>query len=484
MLLLRNAELPTERSAGQRRWDVVVNDGDVAAVLPAGGGQAVVEHLRSRCKRAGIATQTEVIDARGAAVLPGLCDHHLHLLALAAAWSSVDCGPSTVMDRDGLGKALVTASRGEDGWIRGIGYHESVAGVLTAEGLDALGGSERPVRIQHRSGAMWTFNTAASAQLALASAEHPGIERDAAGRPTGRVFRADDWLRARLPRTGPPNLAAVGAELARLGVTSVVDATPDLSDVAMEAISSAHRRGDLPQRPTLLGAPLGWQGDLSTGPYKIVLTDSALQGLAEISAAVAAAHAVGRPVAVHCVTREALLLQLAVFHNVGTVPGDRIEHGSLIPAESIRELARLGVTVVTQPGFLADRGHDYLRDTAPADVQDLYRCASLLRRHVPVGLSSDAPYGPLSPWEVMAAAVNRRSRSTGVVVGPDECISTRDAVAGYLSAPAAPGGPVRRVSVGSPADLVVLGGSVADLVNGRAAVLATIIGGRVVHLGD
>ena len=35
----------------------------------------------------------EVLEAEGAALIPGLHDHHIHLLALAAAERSVRCGP-------------------------------------------------------------------------------------------------------------------------------------------------------------------------------------------------------------------------------------------------------------------------------------------------------------------------------------------------------------------------------------------------------
>src|SRR5262245_15116142 len=68
-----------------------------------------------------------IISAHGGALLPGLHDHHIHLLALAAARASVQCGPPAVTGMDALVRAL-RASPGT-GWLRGIGYHESVAGV-------------------------------------------------------------------------------------------------------------------------------------------------------------------------------------------------------------------------------------------------------------------------------------------------------------------------------------------------------------------
>ena len=79
------------------------------------------------------------------------------------------------------------------------------------------------------------------------------------------------------------------------------------------------------------------------------------------------------------------------------------------------ELARLGVTVVTQPGFIADRGDDYRRELA-SELDDLYRVASLQAAGIPTVCSSDAPYGPADPWAVMRAAAQRRTPA-GEVLG-------------------------------------------------------------------
>lgn len=78
-----------------------------------------------------------VLDGQGAALIPGLHDHHIHLLAGAAASRSVDCSVSL--------DALRTAP-GSD-WVRGVGYHESVAGELDGylSAAHAPGGAVRRV---------------------------------------------------------------------------------------------------------------------------------------------------------------------------------------------------------------------------------------------------------------------------------------------------------------------------------------------------
>ncbi len=101
-------------------------------------------------------------------------------------------------------------------WIRAVGYHQSVAGDLDRDVLDRMI-PDRPVRVQHRSGILWVCNSAA---LAALDAEHetaPGVERDAAGRLTGRLWRMDRWLGhqlnpagARLHPGGPAMLSGPG----------------------------------------------------------------------------------------------------------------------------------------------------------------------------------------------------------------------------------------------------------------------------------
>jgi len=396
-----------------------------------------------------------MIDARGGALLPGLVDHHIHLLALAASEASVRAGPPAVRDGRALAAALGKAEPGRGGWVRGVGYAESVAGLLDAKALDLLHPG-RPVRLQHRSGALWILNSLGMARLGLHSAEHPGVERDAAGHPTGRLWRADTLLRERLP-VDPPDLTAVAARLAGYGITAVTDATPDLDDSTVELLARNVADGTIPQRLHLLGVPSGTDlpKGMTRGPVKIVLADSGLPSLEDLVGRIASAHARGRAVAVHCVTREALVMVVAALSDAGPLPGDRVEHGALVPRELLGEMRRLGVRVITQPGFLADRGDDYLADVPAEDRPDLYRYAGLLSAGIAVAPSSDAPYGPADPWQVIVAARDRRT-AAGRVLSPSETVTARRALAGYLTPPEDPGGRPLILRPGVVADLVLL----------------------------
>jgi predicted amidohydrolase YtcJ len=351
--------------------------------------------------------EEEVLDGGGGALLPGLHDHHLHLLAIAAARASVD-----------VGEGLDVLRRASGAWVRGVNARESVDRHV----LDALV-PDRPARVQHRSGALWMLNTRALREVAPALDDSADVERDASGEPTGRLWRYDARLRSALPPT-TPDLGGVVDEFLRLGITSVTDATPDLDDDAVRLLQ------DLPLPVTLLG------DSNSTAPRKLLLRDHDLPSYDELRDRIADAHAGGRGVAVHCVTRESLLLTLAVLDDVGRHRDDRIEHAAVVPDAGLLR----GLTVVTQPAFVTTRGADYLRDVSPHDLPHLYPYASLLGAGVRVIASSDAPYGPLDPWQVIRAARDRD-------VVPGERVDVATALSGYLTG---------RVQVGQPARLCLL----------------------------
>ena len=447
-----------------RHCDVLVRDGRVADV----GGP-----FRG--------TGPSAIDGAGGALVPGLHDHHLHLLALAVDLTSVRCGPSDVRGADDLAGALraAAATTPPGAWLRGTGYHERVAGDLDARALDRLL-PDRPVRVQHRSGALWMLNSLALQAVAAVLDDSPDVERDEHGRPTGRLWRYDARLRPALPPS-PPDLIAVGRLLARHGITGVSDATPDLDEGALDLLRSARGAG-LHQDLCLLGAPLDQVPRPGLPPWKILLRDHDLPGLEALTAEIARARAAGRAVAVHCVTRVALLLTLTALQEVGPLAGDRIEHGAVVPPEVRDWMRRLGVTVVTQPGFVATRGDDYLRDTEPDDRDCLYPYHSLLEAAVPTVASSDAPYGPVDPWAIMRAARDRRTPS-GTVLLPGERVTVATALNGYLAPLLDPAAPPREIRPGAPADLVLLSGSLQECLADPDAERVRLVlkDGMVVH---
>jgi predicted amidohydrolase YtcJ len=168
-----------------------------------------------------------------------------------------------------------------------------------------------------------------------------------------------------------------------------------------------------------------------------------------------------------------------VLREVGSVPGDRIEHAAVVPPDAVRLIAELGLTVVTQPAFVAERGAEYLDRVAPADLDDLWPWRRLDEAGVPVACSSDAPYTSWDPWAAIAAAAGRTT-GDGRRVAPDERVNAARALAAYFSTPLDPGGAPRRIARGEVADLAVLDRPWRRVTEEPAAVRvrATVIGGR------
>jgi predicted amidohydrolase YtcJ len=427
----------------------------------------------------------ESLDAAGGALLPGLHDHHLHLLALAAAAGSVRCGPPEVRTRDQLARAL-RGARPRAGWIRGVGYHDSVAGELDRHALDALAPGAA-IRVQHRSGALWILSSAAVEHLGLDHGQAaPGVERDAAGRATGRLYRADGWLRERLG-ADPPDLGPVGESLARCGVTGATDATARNAGPELALLEAAAEKGALPQRLLVMGGldlPEPSHPRVRRGAVKLVLAEAALPDFDATASAIRAAHAAGRCAAIHCVTRAELAFAVGAFDEAGARPGDRIEHAAVAPPELVARLAALGLTVVAQPNFVSERGDAYFGEVDPADLPWLHRARGFDAAGVPLGGGSDAPFGSPDPWRSMRAAVERRSES-GVVLGAEEALSPERALALFTSPAAAPGAAPRTLGPGAPADLCLLVRPWAEARRELDAslVAATLIAGCVVYRG-
>ena len=401
-MLIRDVEIE-----GRPNQDCLVLNGEIVAI---GSGLSAPEVLE--------------LTGSGGALIPGLADHHLHLYAMAAAASSFDL--SAHEDVTALNRFN---TRGE--WVRVIGWDER-QGDLDRDRLDQLVG-DRPVRVQHRSGALWVLNSA-GLRLAgdQASGPPPGAERDDSGRPTGRLWRADDWLRDAFGTL--PDVAEAAGTLAKLGVTAMTDATPDHDTHAIDHLICNVEDGRIPQRLQLMCAdvPDVMPTRLTVGPRKLVVADDDLPALDELTKQVSAAHAQRRAVAVHCVSREALALTIAALHDAGSRPGDRIEHCAIADMPAVAELAALDATVVTQPSFVVRRGDRYLATHEPADHADLWRYASLLDAGVSTVASSDAPYGDPDPWVTIRAARDRRT-SSGVVLGAAERVPAARTLAGLLA---------------------------------------------------
>ena len=371
----------------------------------------------------------EIYDGQGGALIPALHDHHIHLNATAAAWNSVRLDTSGVQDRAGF---IRTLTETKTYWVRAVGYHERMAGAIDRIFLDSVL-PHRPVRVQHRSGRLWILNSAAMAELGLTEPVD------------GRLFDGDALLRE---QAGLPDLRPLMMQLLAWGVGGVTEVTPH-NDRTLFTHYQSQSHG---LRLSIMGGmELNGLESPELGALKLHYHDHDLPALDVLIAEIAAAHAAGRAVAAHCVTRAELWLTLAALEAAGVRAGDRIEHAAVADMSAVEAMSCLNVSVVTQPRFITERAAAYRQDVELCDRPHLWPLRRFLDAGLNVAISSDAPFASANPWQVMAAAVNRPEDFS-----PQEAITPEQALALYTRPANAVATPSRRIEVGAPADMCLL----------------------------
>jgi len=458
------------------------------------------------------------IDLDGATVLPGFIDPHAHPLALGAALRAVDCSPMAVNSIaqivGQIAEAAADSPESSAGWIRARGYDELLLAERrhpNAADLDNAAPG-RMVRLSHSSGHGEVLSSAALDAVGIhkESTPPPGatIERDPnSGEPTGVLFEMGGWLRDRMPRPSRDVLndyaETASAAFIAAGVTSVTDAGRDNTVDRMHLYSAMIAEGRFLPRPTVMLSPEEVYPNPESGPgvrvgaTKIAITFSGgemhpdFETLVEM---ISVAHRAGHQVAVHAVEIEAVVMATEAFAAVGNRSHiadrrHRIEHASDCPPEIAKMIASAGLSVVTQPAFIYERGDRYASalksSVSGSDLTHLYATRSLLDAGTTVAGSSDAPFGPTAPLTGIQAAVTRRS-SSGEWIGPEQTISIREAlrlygpIAAWIDVQEADAG---SIEPGKRADFVVLESEPSEVEStdiSAIRVLATLVDGEPV----
>lgn len=352
--------------------------------------------------------------------MPGpYTDHHVHLLATAAARLSIDVSGAGSLDA--LLDTVRAGAAGRHGWIRAWGYEEWALAERrhpTRADLDGLAGG-RPLVLHHRSGHAAVLNGAALEEIGVA--DHPD----------GVLFDRHDLL-DRVPRLPAGDLEDAVAEVSRqwwsAGLAAFVDATHTNGPDELETLAGWAARGTIRQVVTAMVSfdsigripPFGRHvGQVKVGWVKLMPTPGALDQLGE---RVGSAHAAGYPVAVHVVDIDVLEATLASFDASAPPAGqvDRIEHNALSLPEQVDRIAATGAMVVVNPGFLLHRGDKYRRQLSGVERPWLVRIGSLLEGGVEVRAGSDSPVTTFSVDEIVAAA-------SAHPFAPEESVSREEA---------------------------------------------------------
>ncbi len=268
------------RSQQQPMADVVLTNGKIItvddsfsiaqAIAIRGDRFIAVGSNQAIAKLAGPGTRR--IDLGGMAVVPGFIDAHAHLMRAAETWA-VEARFDDIESRQ---QALEIVSRkakelGPGKWVFNLGgwsYDQFADNPtpLTRQELDQAA-PNNPVYLQF-SRCCGFLNTPGIEAMGLAAMNDPWIERDASGKPTGRV---NDPGLARISGKLPPqpkdsfgrNAMALVADLNRAGLTTAgISGCPQ---EATEFFQEQKRQGKLTFRfMCMVSAPFG--GAAGEGP--------------------------------------------------------------------------------------------------------------------------------------------------------------------------------------------------------------------------
>ncbi|MGV9353079.1 amidohydrolase [Streptomyces misionensis] len=515
-LVLTGAQVRTLDPARPTATAVAVRDGVISAV----GEAADVRDWSG--------PGTEIVDLRGAHLVPGLVDSHSHPVWGLEMATGADL--SGVRDLAGLRAALAGAER-IGGWVLGHGldhnafegrpiHHDLVAGVL----------GDTPALLRLYDGHSALANAAALAAAGVSGPrsfeQRAEVVCDASGRPTGHLVEhaAMDLVTAVAPSPSHAERRARLLELLSAMAATGLTGAHVMDGGDLELVTAVARESVLPVRlrfapwcmpgadAEALNELIALQGrggrHWLVGGVKFFMDGTVEGGTAWLdrpdchgrgtdafwpdphayAKAVHTLHAAGVRTATHAIGDAAVRHALDTVASLGPSGrgAHRIEHIETAPDELLPRFAELGVAASMQPphtGYTrADGSDEWSRRLGGERAARAWRLRDLREAGATVALGSDWPIAHYDARAVLATAQRPKGAAahrTGLTpLQALEGCTTHAAAAAGESAVAG------RVAPGHRADLTALGvdpvrASADELLD--APVVLTVTGGHVAH---
>jgi predicted amidohydrolase YtcJ len=487
---------------------------------------------------------TETIDAAGMTVTPGFIDAHNHPYGVGVRYlseTSLEGLRSVAEIKAAL--AEQAAKTPPDEWVLAFMYDDTKLDdgrPLTRKDIDEAV-PNHPARVEHRGG-----HTGVYGSLAF---ERAGITIDTPDPTGGKYYREGGELTGKVAESGRmvienliprktsrerrrEGLVLVGRMMAAQGLTSVHETGIDTDGLV--AYQDAHAAGELSFRayPFATGQPRVSGGDglfkalklagirtgfgdawLRIGGVKFVADGSASErtmamstpyvgrpddyGILtmtqdELHEVVDDAHRAGFQIGIHANGDRAIGMVLTAYERTQRShprpdPRFRLEHCSLVDADLIRRIAKIGAIPTPFYTYAHYHGNKW-GEYGEEKMRSMFAHRSFLAAGIPVAAASDFPPGPFSPMMAIQSMVTRKDFA-GRVWGENQCISVEDALrvctvnAAYASFEEGLKG---SIEVGKLADFVILERDPhevdPDEIKGIRTV-RTVAGGRTVFEG-
>jgi predicted amidohydrolase YtcJ len=518
-LAVVNASIYTVNPKQPKAKAMAVRAGRIVAV-----GDTVAEYIGPR---------TQVIDAKGAAVIPGLIDSHVHMANFGFMVETFDLRNVKSVAEVAAIVSKRAAGLPKGAWVQGRSWDQTNWGGEFPDYKSLTAAApEHPVYLTRVDGhAAWVNKRALELAGITKSTPDPmggKIVRDAQGEATGILIdRAQGLVGAKIPTASDEQirqrLRAAAVECAKLGMTSVHDA--GVSAQVIRAYKQLVAEGLLTVR---VNAMIGGDGPLwqeylkkgpEIGPYLTVRTiklvaDGAMgsrgaafwqpytddpenTGLlilnqATIEKVSREAVAKGFQVATHAIGDRANRVALDAY---GVVLGDnndkrfRIEHAQAVSLPDFEKFRRFGVIASMQTSHATSDMRWAAKRMGPDRLMGAYAWRRMLQTGVKFANGSDFPVEEPNPFYGFFAAVARQDQQ-GLPKGgwmPEQKLTREETLHSFTLGGAYAAFEEKdkgSLEVGKLADFVVLASdvmTVPELEIPKVGVRMTFVGGKTVY---
>jgi predicted amidohydrolase YtcJ len=476
---------------------------------------------------------TRLVDLKGAFVMPGFNDAHVHLAAAGQTKISVDLNGCTSL-ADLLRRVGAAANQALPGqWLLGGGWDHTLWANQTLparQDLDRVTAGH-PALLERVDGHIAVANSAALKIAGITrQTQNPAggkFDHDASGDLTGivRETPAENFIQKHIPPPSPDQrrraILLALKDAAAHGVTSIQD-NSDWEDFLV--YQQLEREGLLTVRISewlrfddpvdlllkhkaaqpaddrmlhtgmlkgFMDGSLGSRTAAMLSPYADDLGNSGLPRYEQtrLNALTKERAAAGFQIGFHAIGDRGVEMALNALAYGGPSMRNRIEHSQVVQPQDISRYKSLGIVASMQPSHLLTDMNWAGSRLGPQRAHFAYAWKAFLDAGVPLAFGTDYPVEPITPFRGVYAGVTRSNEAGNKSYFPQDKLRIGDVLFAYTqgSAYAEFAETYKgRLAPGYVADFVVLDRDLTVIPAGeilKTLVLKTVVDGRTVYEG-